>query len=176
MPCSWNFAQTIRDERSTKVAKRMVVRWHLIFYSEVKFASVCICMGPIHLYGKNVDNLKWLFLWSLWASVAQISCRASLGQENERLLKWAWSIDQNGCHAHIWEKPLKSSPEPNKPRTPIFAQIMGDRRSTKIAKMMVLCWRLTFLWQGQICIPVHLYGPYTYLYWKYWDDLRISGS
>ena len=24
-----------------------------------------------------------------------------LGQENERLLKWAWSIDQNGCHAHI---------------------------------------------------------------------------
>ena len=22
--------------------------------------------------------------------------------ENERLLKWVWSIDQNGCHAHIW--------------------------------------------------------------------------
>ena len=27
--------------------------------------------------------------------------RRMLGQENERLLKWAWSIDQNGCHAHI---------------------------------------------------------------------------
>ena len=24
------------------------------------------------------------------------------GQENERLLKWVWSIDQNGCHANIW--------------------------------------------------------------------------
>ena len=38
-----------------------------------------------------------------------------------------------------------SSPEPNKPLALIFAQIMGDRRSTKIAKMMVLCWGLTFL-------------------------------
>ena len=57
------------------------------FYSEVKFASLCICMGPIHLYGKNVENFKRLFLWSPWASVAQISCVASLGQGNERLLK-----------------------------------------------------------------------------------------
>ena len=71
------------------------------FYGEVKFASVCICMGPIHLYGKNVDNFKWL-LWSLWVCIAQISCGASLGQNNERLLKCAWSIDQNGCHAHMW--------------------------------------------------------------------------
>ena len=57
------------------------------FYGEVKFASLCICMGPIHLYGKNVENFKWLLLWSLWANVAQISCGASLGQGNERLLK-----------------------------------------------------------------------------------------
>ena len=28
------------------------------FYGEVKFVSVCICMGPIHLYGKSVDNFK----------------------------------------------------------------------------------------------------------------------
>ena len=44
----------------------------------------------------------------------------------------------------------------------IFAQIIGDGRSTKIAKMIVLCWRLTFLWQGQIRFPMHLYGPYTF--------------
>ena len=72
------------------------------FYGKVKFASICICMGPIHLYVKNVDNFKWVLLWSLLASVAQISCGASLGQKNERLLKWSWSIDQNGCHVHIW--------------------------------------------------------------------------
>ena len=27
-----------------------------LFYNKVKFASICICMGPIHLYGRNVDN------------------------------------------------------------------------------------------------------------------------
>ena len=48
--------------------------WH--FYGEVKFASLCICMGTIHLYGKNVEfqttsPLKLLsqfcsnFKWSL---------------------------------------------------------------------------------------------------------------
>ena len=52
MPCGWNFAQIIRDGRSTKVAKMMVVHWHLTFYGEVKFASVCICMGPIHCMEK----------------------------------------------------------------------------------------------------------------------------
>ena len=37
------------------------------------------------------------------------------------------------------KKTLESfSPEPNKPRGQIFAQIIGDRSSTKIAKMMVL--------------------------------------
>ena len=46
------------DGRCTKVAKTMVVHCHLTFYGEVKFASVCICMGPIHLYGKTVANLN----------------------------------------------------------------------------------------------------------------------
>ena len=26
-------------------------------------------MGPIHLYGKNVENFKRLLLWNLWANV-----------------------------------------------------------------------------------------------------------
>ena len=32
------------------------------FYSEVKFASVCIWRGPIHLYGKSVDYFRWPYL------------------------------------------------------------------------------------------------------------------
>ena len=56
----------------------------------------------MHLYGKNVQNFKRLLLWSLWASFAQISYGASLGWENERLLKWLRLIDQDGRHAHIW--------------------------------------------------------------------------
>ena len=67
--------------------------------------------------------------------------RSLLGQENERLIKWAWSIDQNGYGMPIYAKNLQksSSPETNKPWALIFAQIMGDRRSTKIAKIMILC-------------------------------------
>ena len=32
------------------------------------------------------------------------------------------------------------------------------RRSTKIAKRIVVRWCLTFLRQGQVCFPMHLYG------------------
>ena len=56
----------------------------------------------MHLYGhhtfcigENVENFKWLLLWSLWANVAQILYGASLGWGNERLLKWSQSIDQD---------------------------------------------------------------------------------
>ena len=30
-------------------------------------ASLCICMSPIHLYGKIVQNFKRPLLWSCWA-------------------------------------------------------------------------------------------------------------
>ena len=33
-----------------------------------------------------------------------------------------------------------------------------DSGSTKFVQMMTLGWPLIFLWQGQISIPVHLYG------------------
>ena len=32
-----------------------------------------------------------------------------------------------------------------------------DWRSTKFVQMKTVGWHLTFLWQGQICVPVHLY-------------------
>ena len=32
------------------------------FYGKVKFASLCICMSPIHLNGKIVENFKRLLL------------------------------------------------------------------------------------------------------------------
>ena len=72
------------------------------FYGKVKLASLCICMRPIHLNGKIVENFKRLLLWSLWASFAQISYGATLGWGNKRLLKLLRSVDQNGRHAYIW--------------------------------------------------------------------------
>ena len=99
-------AESLRKSSGMGGLPKLLKWWSYIdvwpFYGEVKFALVCICMGPIHLYGKNVDNFKWLLLWSLWANVAQISRGASLWQENKRLLKWSWAFDRNGCHAYIW--------------------------------------------------------------------------
>ena len=73
MSWGWIFAQIIGDEGILKLLKW----WSYIdvwpFYGEVKFASLCICMGPIML--KNVENPK--LLWNLWANVAQISSGAS---------------------------------------------------------------------------------------------------
>ena len=76
------------------------------FHGKVKFASLCICMSPIHLNRKIVENFKGL-LWSHWAKFAQISYSAFLGRGNERLQKWSRFIDQDGRHAHIWWNLLK---------------------------------------------------------------------
>ena len=35
--------------------------------------------------------------------------------------------------------------------------------------MVVLCWHLTFLQQGQSCFSMHLYGPYTFIWEKCWE-------
>ena len=50
------FAQILRDRRSIKITKMMVLRWHLTFLRQGQTCFPCICMGPIHLYGKNVEN------------------------------------------------------------------------------------------------------------------------
>ena len=41
------------------------------FYCKVKFASPCICMGPIHLYGKNVLDISSIIQlnWNLMMSI-----------------------------------------------------------------------------------------------------------
>ena len=57
------------------------------FCGRVKFASLCICMSPIHLNRKIVENFNLLLLWSHWAKFAQISYWAFLSRGNERLLK-----------------------------------------------------------------------------------------
>ena len=47
--------------------------------------------------------------------------------------------------------------------------IIGNGRSTKVAKMMIVNWRLTFLRRGQVCIPVRLYRPHTFV----WENIEI---
>ena len=50
MACGWIFAYIIGNRRSTKVAKIIVMHWHLIFFT-VR-SSWLLYAGPIHLYVK----------------------------------------------------------------------------------------------------------------------------
>ena len=45
----------------------------------------------------------------------------------------------------------------------IFAYIMWNGWSTKVAKIVVIHWHLTFLQRGQFCFCMHLYGPHTFV-------------
>ena len=73
-------AESLHKSSGTGGVPKLLKWWLFIdiwpFYGEIKFASICIFMSPIHLYGKNVDNLKWPplkplgpycsnFMWSL---------------------------------------------------------------------------------------------------------------
>ena len=56
-------------------------------YGKVMFGSLCIYMSLVHLYGKIVENFKWLLLWSSWANYAQILYGASLGRGQLKIAK-----------------------------------------------------------------------------------------
>ena len=42
----------------------------ILLFDMVMFASLCICMSPIHLYGTVVENFNQL-IWNRWARFAQ---------------------------------------------------------------------------------------------------------
>ena len=52
--------------------------------------------------------LKDLLLQNRLAIQSQILCGASLGRGNECLFAASGSYDQDGRHAHIWQKPFKN--------------------------------------------------------------------
>ena len=102
-----HIADSLHKSSGTGSIPKLLKWWSYIdiwpFYGEITFASVCIWMGS-----------KWKKCWYIVFST-DFSSEASgsvllkfhvellLGRR-KRLLKWAWSIDQNGCHAHtcIW--------------------------------------------------------------------------
>ena len=121
-------------------------------------------MGPIHLYGQNVDNFKWLFLWSLRASVATRAEPPWAGEwKIAKMVMVHWS-KWLPCPYTVktFKNLLLHNPISPGSWVLIFAQITGDRRSTKIAQMMVLCWHLTFLPPRSNLLP-YLCGPYTFI-------------
>ena len=128
----------------------MVVHWHLTFYGEVKFASLWICMG------KNVENFKWLLLWS---NIVQISFRASLGLGNERLLKWLRAMTKMAAIPIYGKK---------KPRNLLLqnwgclvAESLHKSSGTGSLPKLLKWWLYIDIWPfyGEVvCFPIHLYG------------------
>ena len=83
----------------------------------------------------SVNIFKRLLLWSRRANFAQISYGASLGWGNERLLNGRGPLTKMAALPIYGKKKLKkSSPEPRMPLGWIFARIIVDGRSTKVAE------------------------------------------
>ena len=81
----------------------------LIVYPSSRRPSV----GVVRRRRPSFTMLKDLLLRNRWANQSQILCGASLGRGNDILFAASGSHDQDGRHAHIWQKPFKkSSPEP----------------------------------------------------------------
>ena len=53
----------------------------------------------------------------------------------------------------------------------IFARIIEDGRSTKVAKGIVVRWHLTF---QRFCFPMHLYEPHTFEWKNCWEFQTTS--
>ena len=74
------------------------------------FNSPDLCSGwaIVITFPPSINIFKWLLLWSRWANFAQISCGASLGWGNERLLKWSWSVDPRWAPCTYMVKTFKN--------------------------------------------------------------------
>ena len=157
MLCGWIFTNIIGNRRSTKVAKIMIIQWHLTF---LRWGQFCFCM---HLYGKNIQNFKWLsleplgqfcskFIWNLfrlgeWKIAKMVVVCWPRWLPCPHMVKTFKNLllQNGGCLGA--ESLLRS-----------LETVGGGGGSTKVAKIMVLHWHLTFLRQGQVCFPMHLYG------------------
>ena len=93
-PCTSNFIALYKDWSKLQIQPCL--------YILISSPELCSGWAIVITFSPSVNIFKRLLLWSRWANFAQISYGASLGWENERLLKWSRSVDQDGRHAHIW--------------------------------------------------------------------------
>ena len=140
------------------------------------FVSLCICMSPIHLYGAIVENFKQLLLWSRWAKLAQ---------------NFIWVLDRSGewkisemvaagwlrwpsC-PYMVKKDIKNLLQyPGCHGAESLHKLSGMGESAKVAKMIVIRWCLTSVWQGHVWFPVHLYEPHTFVWENCWEFQMTS--
>ena len=104
MACGWIFAYIIWNGRSTKVAKIIVIHWQLTFYGQIKLLLYAFVWAPY------ICMEKMLIISNGFSSEASGPVLLKFHAEPPCHGAGEWkiakmgmvSIDQNGCHAHIW--------------------------------------------------------------------------
>ena len=97
-PCGWIFACIIRNGRSTKVAKIMVIHWHLAFF------TVRSILLPYAFVWENCSGISNDLLWSLGLillKMFRISNDFSFGASGPMLLRFhlepPWGREMKDC-------------------------------------------------------------------------------
>ena len=168
----WILICSIRDSRSTK------------WWSKVDLLT----LRPKHIYGENVEksfsqNILKTNGWNLQCMMKVVKCFSY----NGNFVLWGlytykiaslfkcllWICLSNFTRFHMMPSVERlmticvngSAPLNKMAAMPIYGKHLkiffsraGGSRSTKFVQMMFVGWPLTFLRQGQICVPIHLYG------------------
>lgn len=80
-------------------------------------------------------------------------------QENKNLIKWRWSHDKDGRHAHIMSKNPSKDPLKNRKADDLEAWYVAAGTPALLSSQMItLDWPWYILWQGQILLLKLLYG------------------
>ena len=119
------------------------------------FIDMPLLLCYIHVY--NLVILNVFYSETVWP----VFTRFHIGPSVKRVLSVCsyGSASFNKMSAmFIYGKNTEKPPEPRKLQGWILVYSIWDSRSTKFVEVMILEWHLTFLWQGQICIPILLYG------------------
>ena len=147
----------------------MVVHWHLTF---LLWGQICF---PMDLYGKNcweflmTSPLEPLgqccsnFILSLpgtgkWKIARMVAIHWPRWPPCPYMVKSFRNLLLQNCGCCVAQSLHKSS---------------GTGGLSIMSKIMVIHWHLTFLWRGQVCFCMHLYGPHTFVWEKM---LRISNN
>ena len=148
----------------------MVVHWCLTFLRQ---GQICF---PVHLYGLHTSVLE-----KCW----ELQMTSPLKLRVQCCSNFMWRL----LGAGEWKiAKMVAVHLPRRPPCPYMVEtfknlllqnqkspgviLCTNHRGQEVYQncwIMVLHWPLTFLRQGHICFPMHLYGPYAFIWEKCWE-------
>ena len=144
MPWGWTFAGIIGGGRSTKIAKRIVVRWRLTFFTARSSLLPCafVWEKPLKIFFSKTEHALWLNLCIyLWEQESYQNCWSN-GRTLTSDLFTVRSILLP--YAFVWEKCSEfQTISPLKPLGQFCSNFIWSLLSVgeqKIAKMVAVRW------------------------------------